>query len=79
MDLVSRNNIKKGDRVLWSGTSKMVPGQGALAMQLLKKGYPYIVEFVFPGSEEVPEQLELSGIEQLFVCDMFHKIPEGMK
>ena len=79
MDLITRNNIKKGDRVLWSGGSAAFPRQNGLANKILKKGKAYVVEFVFPGSEELPEQIELDGIEELFVCDMFHKIPSGMK
>lgn len=77
MGLVSRNNIQQGDQVIWSGGSLAVPRQNGLANKLLKKNYVYTVEFVFPGDEITPEQLELDGLNELFVCDMFMKLQTG--
>jgi len=39
----------------------------------LKQGKPYIVEFVFPGTDF--EQIEIEGVpEAMFVHDMFIRI-----
>jgi len=69
----SRNGIAKGDRVLWTGSSKIRPDQVGLANKYLKQGQPYVVDFVFPG--ENFEQVELEGIpDAAFVHDMFIRI-----
>jgi len=69
----SRNGISKGDRVLFTGGSRLRPDQTGLANKYLKQGTLYIVEFVFPGTEF--EQIELEGITEVaFVHDMFVRV-----
>jgi len=71
--ILTRNGIKKGDEVLFTGPSMIHREHGAFAQSLLKKGKAYIVEFVFPGEDF--EQVELLGEpEHLFVHDQFLKI-----
>jgi hypothetical protein len=70
--LTTKNGITAGDTVIWARESRVYPRQNSLAKKLLKHDVEYKVEFVFPGN---PEQLELEGIEQLFVYDMFRKWP----
>ena len=73
VNIKTRNGISKGDKVLWIGSSKVVPSQNGLANSILKKNSPYIVEFVFPGDDF--EQLELEGVgDYLFVHDMFVRV-----
>lgn len=70
-ELVTPNGIKKGSKVLWARQSVVFPRQNGLANGLLKKNQLYEVTFVFPGE---PMQIELDGIETLFVYDMFQKV-----
>ncbi len=69
--LVTPNGVRAGDEVTWAGLSKTTPRQNSLAMKELKKDRKYTCVFVFPGD---PMQLELEGIEPLFVCDLFRKV-----
>ena len=72
-DIQTRNGIKKGDEVIFTGPSRVHRQHGQFAQSLLKKGKAYIVEFVFPGDDF--EQIELLGEpEHLFIHDQFHKI-----
>lgn len=74
--LVTKNNIRKGSTVIYIGDSRVYPAQSGLAKQNLKKDIYYTVEFVFPGD---PMQIEIEGIEPLFVYDMFKRIPPRPK
>ena len=72
-DIQTRNGIKKGDEVIFTGPSRVHAQHGKFAQSLLKKGKAYIVEFVFPGDDF--EQIELLGEpEHLFIHDQFLKI-----
>lgn len=70
-ELVTPNGIKKGSKVLYVKDSLKVPAQNGLAKGTLKRGQLYTVEFVFPGAIE---QIELVGVEPLFVYDMFQRV-----
>lgn len=69
--IVTPNGIQKGSKVLYVRDSLAYPTQSGLARGTLKKGLLYTVEHVFFGE---PEQIELVGVETLFVYDMFQKI-----
>jgi len=72
-DIQTRNGIKKGDEVIFTGPSKIHTQHGSFAQGILKKGKAYMVEFVFPGDDY--EQIELLGEpEHLFIHDQFLKI-----
>jgi hypothetical protein len=72
-EILTRNGIKKGDEVIFTGPSRVHQQHGQFAQSLLKKGKAYIVEFVFPGDDF--EQIELLGEpEHLFIHDQFLKI-----
>jgi len=70
-ELVTPNGIKKGSKVLWARMSNAFPRQNNLAKGTLKKNQLYEVTFVFPGD---PMQIELEGLDNLYVYDMFQKI-----
>ena len=50
-EIQTRNGIKKGDEVIFTGPSRIHAQHGKFAQSILKKGKAYIVEFVFPGDD----------------------------
>ena len=69
--LVTPNGVKAGDEVIFAGLSRSTPRQNSLATKELKKDRTYTCVFVFPGE---PMQIELQGLEPLFVYDLFKKV-----